>query len=57
MKTGSLLALGGDGGKYLKGKVRTEVDRKLHLMVGETNESSASDIIKFVVKLQPSTRR
>lgn len=58
MKTGSQLALGGEGGKYLEGKAnRTEVDRKWHLLVGETNLSSASNIIEFVVKLQPSTRR
>lgn len=38
MKTGSQLALGGEGGKYLEGKVnRTEVDRKLYLMERETN--------------------
>jgi len=38
MRTGSQLAWGGKGGKYLEGKANgTEVDRKLHLLVGETN--------------------
>lgn len=36
---------------------RTEVDRKLHLLAGEANGSSASDTIESVVKLRPSTGR